>query len=78
MISEPVVTLKLSEYQDLIRRINEKAVHEISVGSRYDIEINGNSQVYYCQSFAINKFHLISDYGQGKNHLTIQHKPSNQ
>jgi hypothetical protein len=60
MSTQPIVSIPLSDYQDLVRRVNMVAVQDLTVGRVYDIKVEGVKDIYQCKSKADKTFHLVS------------------
>ena len=63
MSKEVTVSLPLSDYQDLVRRVNGKEAPFLIVGRRYEVELNGNRLPATCQSVSDGKYQLVCANG---------------
>lgn len=70
MRKEVTVSLPLSEYQNLIRRVNEKDAHDLRIGRTYEITVDGEEANYLCQSRFENIFEFVSG-GMKRRHIKI-------
>ncbi len=57
---EPLVTIKLSEYNDLVKRAEYIARQDLLVGRRYEITEDKNTDTFHCQSYSDGFYHMVA------------------
>lgn len=57
---EPLVTIKLSEYNDLVKKSESIARQDLLVGRRYEITEGDNTDNFICQSHSDGVYGMVA------------------
>lgn len=74
MKEEPMVTILLSDYQELINKRNAIMQNSFTVGQQYEFIEDGVVRTYFCQSFDPTGYHLIGNNNGTMVRLSIKLK----
>lgn len=57
---EPLVTIKLSEYNNLVKKAEYQARQDLLVGKKYEITEDGNTDTFLCEYSSEGIYTMVS------------------